>query len=81
MMLPLAVALKASIVSLAHSTVSGIVDRLESRGLRRAAPGDGHARHIYPSDPVRNFVMKELSKLSQGPQAEVAREPERGAAI
>ena len=44
-------------VSLAHSTVSGIVDRLEKRGLieRRPDPEDGRVSCIYPTTPVRRI--------------------------
>ena len=56
-------------VSLAHSTVSGIVDRLEKRGLveRRAGANDGRLSCIYPTTPVREFVLKRLPALSRGP--------------
>jgi len=45
-------------VSLAHSTVSGIVDRLEKRGLidRRPDPEDGRISRIYPTATVVEFV-------------------------
>ena len=57
------------VVSLAHSTVSGIVDRLERKGLleRRADPADGRATRIHPSAVVRDFVDERLPKLSRGP--------------
>jgi MarR family transcriptional regulator, organic hydroperoxide resistance regulator len=56
-------------VSLAHSTVSGIVDRLEKRGLveRRADTQDGRVSCIYPTAPVREFVQKRIPVLSRGP--------------
>jgi DNA-binding MarR family transcriptional regulator len=56
-------------VGLAHSTVSGIVDRLEKRGLieRRADANDGRASCIYPTTPVREFVQKRLPALTRGP--------------
>ena len=56
-------------VSLAHSTVSGIVDRLEKRCLieRRADTNDGRLSCIYPTTPVREFVQKRLPALTRGP--------------
>jgi len=59
-------------VSLAHSTVSGIVDRLEKRGLieRRPDPRDGRVSCIYPSTAVREFVAERLPVLNRGPLLE-----------
>ena len=59
-------------VSLAHSTVSGIVDRLEKQGLieRRPDPRDGRVSCIYPTPPVREFVRDRLPALSRGPLLE-----------
>lgn len=56
-------------VSLAHSTVSGIVDRLEKRGLieRRPDPRDGRVSCIYPASVVREFVQERIPALSRGP--------------
>jgi DNA-binding MarR family transcriptional regulator len=56
-------------VSLAHSTVSGIIDRLEKRGLieRRPDLKDGRVSCIYPTAPVRKFVRERIPKLNQGP--------------
>ena len=56
-------------VSLAHSTVSGIIDRLEKRGLieRRPDPRDGRVSCIYPTEPVREFVRERLPTLNRGP--------------
>jgi len=56
-------------VSLAHSTVSGIADRLEKRGMieRRADPADGRVSCIHPTTAVAEFVRKQLSALSRGP--------------
>jgi DNA-binding MarR family transcriptional regulator len=58
-------------VSLAHSTVSGIVDRLVKRGLieRRADPEDGRTSRIYPTAVVTDFVRERIPRLSQGPLA------------
>lgn len=56
-------------VSLAHSTVSGIVDRLEKRGLleRRPDPEDGRTSRIWPTAAVTEFVRNEIPRLSRGP--------------
>jgi DNA-binding MarR family transcriptional regulator len=56
-------------VSLAHSTVSGIVDRLEKRGLleRRADPEDGRTSRIFPAGEVTRFVRERIPQLSRGP--------------
>jgi DNA-binding MarR family transcriptional regulator len=56
-------------VSLAHSTVSGIVDRLEHRGIieRRADPEDGRTSRLYPTAAVAEFVRKRIPQLSRGP--------------
>jgi DNA-binding MarR family transcriptional regulator len=59
----------ARVVSLAHSTVSGIVDRLEKRGIieRRPDPDDGRVSCIYPTAVVDKFVRERLPVLSRGP--------------
>lgn len=56
-------------VSLAHSTVSGIVDRLEKRGMlvKRKDPLDGRITRIHPSPEVEAFVRERIPMLSQGP--------------
>jgi DNA-binding MarR family transcriptional regulator len=56
-------------LSLAHSTVSGIVDRLEKRGMieRRADQSDGRISSIYPSAPVAKYVSEKLPALTRGP--------------
>jgi DNA-binding MarR family transcriptional regulator len=56
-------------VSLAHSTVSGIVDRLEKRGLieRRPDPADGRVSCIFPTTVVEDFVRERLPALNRGP--------------
>ena len=45
-------------VRLAHSTVSGIVDRLERQGLVRRAPDDHDRRfsRIYASERVKHYM-------------------------
>ncbi|UWZ84174.1 MarR family winged helix-turn-helix transcriptional regulator [Occallatibacter riparius] len=56
-------------VSLAHSTVSGIVDRLEKRGMieRRTDAADGRVTRIHPTVIVRKFVREQIPALSRGP--------------
>src|SRR6516165_4720446 len=56
-------------VSLAHSTVSGIVDRLEKRGMieRRPDPADGRLSCIYPTAIVEDWMRERLPVLNQGP--------------
>jgi DNA-binding MarR family transcriptional regulator len=58
-------------VSLAHSTVSGIVDRLEKRGMieRRPDARDGRIRSIHASAPVTKFIRETIPELSRGPLA------------
>src|SRR5262249_26981770 len=45
-------------LGLAHSTVSGIIDRLQSRGLvkRHTDPADKRHTRITVTSPVRNFL-------------------------
>jgi DNA-binding MarR family transcriptional regulator len=56
-------------ISLSHSTVSGIVDRLEKRGLveRRTDSSDGRVSRIYPTAVVNHFVRDEMPALMRGP--------------
>ncbi len=56
-------------VSLAHSTVSGIADRLEKRGMleRRPDPVDGRVSRIYPTAVVVEFVRDRIPALTSGP--------------
>lgn len=56
-------------VSLAHSTVSGIVDRLEKRGmiLRRPDQADGRTSCIHPSAEVEDFVRNKIPILASRP--------------
>lgn len=60
-------------VSLSHSTVSGIVDRLEKRGFvkRKAHPNDRRFTVITPSKAVEEFLKKKLPVLTINPLAEV----------
>ena len=56
-------------VGLAHSTVSGIVDRLEKQGLldRKQDPRDGRASLIAASKVVRDFMRETLPGLTIHP--------------
>jgi DNA-binding MarR family transcriptional regulator len=56
-------------VGLAHSTVSGIVDRLEKRGLvrRRPNPNDGRHTRIIVSTEVREFLENKYPIIAAGP--------------
>jgi DNA-binding MarR family transcriptional regulator len=62
-------------VSLAHSTVSGIVDRLQARGMvvRGRDEADGRATVIAPSAPVRDFLANRMPELAMSPLAEALR--------
>jgi DNA-binding MarR family transcriptional regulator len=59
-------------IGLAHSTVSGIVDRLAARGLveRRRDLKDGRVSRIYPAASVTHYVEKHSSTLRLHPLAE-----------
>ncbi len=54
---------------LAHSTVSGIVDRLEKRGMvtRQTDEQDGRFTRIFPSAEVKAFVRDKLPALTVNP--------------
>jgi DNA-binding MarR family transcriptional regulator len=56
-------------VGLAHSTVSGIVDRLEKRGMvgRQADEQDGRFSRIVASKAVRDFLRDALPGLAMHP--------------
>ena len=56
-------------VGLAHSTVSGIVDRLEKRGLLQRQPNLNDRRHtrIVVSAVVRDFMEKRYPILAAHP--------------
>jgi DNA-binding MarR family transcriptional regulator len=58
-------------VGLAHSTVSGIVDRLEKRGLvkRQADAADRRSCRIVPSAAVQSYVRDTLPTLALPPLA------------
>lgn len=59
-------------IGLAHSTVSGIVDRLARRGLleRRTSETDRRLTHIVPTPAVRNFVQNRMPQLIHAPLVE-----------
>lgn len=56
-------------VSLSHSTVSGIVDRLQKRGLvqRKSDPEDRRFTVITPSRAVHEFLKEKLPLLAIHP--------------
>src|SRR5437763_1923822 len=58
-------------LGLAHSTVSGVVDRLERRGLlvRERGTEDRRSTRIAISGPVRAFVQEQAPLLRQSPLA------------
>jgi DNA-binding MarR family transcriptional regulator len=62
-------------VSLAHSTVSGIVDRLQAKGLvaRRKDETDGRATVIAPSTLVRDFMANRMPELAISPLTKALR--------
>ena len=62
-------------VGLAHSTVSGIVDRLEKRGLIERKPNLNDRRHtrIIVSEEVREFMEKRYPVIAAHPLYDVLR--------
>jgi DNA-binding MarR family transcriptional regulator len=62
-------------LGLAHSTVSGIVDRLERRGLARRVADDADRRvtRIVPSDEIRSFVKSGAALHHPAPLVEALR--------
>ena len=62
-------------VGLAHSTVSGIVDRLEKRGLVERQPDLNDRRHtrIIVSGEVREFMEKRYPVIAAHPLFDVLR--------
>jgi DNA-binding MarR family transcriptional regulator len=62
-------------VSMAHSTVSGIVDRLQARGMvvRSRDEADGRATVIAPSAPVRDFLANRMPELAISPLTKALR--------
>jgi len=65
-------------VGLAHSTVSGIVDRLEKRGLIERKPNLNDRRHtrIIVSGRVREFMEKRYPVIAAHPLFDVLRAAE-----
>lgn len=62
-------------VGLAHSTVSGIVDRLKKQGLveRKTDAVDGRISRIAASKTVRNYLCNTLPGLTIHPLIEALR--------
>ena len=62
-------------VGLAHSTTSGIVDRLEKRGLVKRQPNLNDRRHtrIMVSNEVRAFLEKRYPVIAAHPLFDVLR--------
>ena len=62
-------------VSLAHSTVSGIVDRLEKKGFvsRQVLESDRRVTHIKVTKPVRQFMEKQAPELALHPLLDALR--------
>ena len=62
-------------VSLAHSTVSGIVDRLEKRGMleRRTPAEDRRVTQITVSRAVKDFMRKKAPELTLHPLVDALR--------
>lgn len=58
-------------LGLAHSTVSGIVDRLEKRGMveRKTDSEDRRVSRIVPTRQVREFVRETMPVLERHPLA------------
>jgi len=66
-------------IGLAHSTVSGIVDRLEKRGLieRQTDSGDRRFSRIVPSRLVQDYMRKTLPALTINPLVDALRRASR----
>jgi DNA-binding MarR family transcriptional regulator len=62
-------------LGLAHSTVSGIVDRLEKQGLvkRQTDEADRRVAKLVVTDPVRKFLRETWPALEMHPLAEALR--------
>lgn len=58
-------------LGLTHGTVSGIVDRLEKRGLlaRTPDPRDRRYTRLVLSEPVREYLKQRLPQRTQSPVA------------
>ena len=72
---PLSVKELSRQAGLAHSTVSGIVDRLASRGIlvRRADERDARFSRVAISQTVEQYMQKTLPALSVHPLADALR--------
>jgi len=62
-------------LGLAHSTVCGIVDRLQKQGLveRQSDPADRRVSKIVPAGMVLEFVRQTMPSLEMRPLAEALR--------
>ena len=67
-------------LGLSHSTVSGIVDRLEKRGLveRRSGEGDGRFTMIVVSPAVREYLRDTLPAIAIHPLVEALQKAKPG---
>src|SRR6202035_1623320 len=56
-------------VSLSHSTVSGIIDRLQKQGMveRAADEADGRIVRVRPTAAVKIWIERQLPQLKVGP--------------
>jgi DNA-binding MarR family transcriptional regulator len=66
-------------MGLAHSTVSGIVDRLERRGMvyRQIDPADRRSTRIVMTNPVREYIEQHLVSHLHGPLLDALRHATR----
>jgi MarR family transcriptional regulator, organic hydroperoxide resistance regulator len=66
-------------VGLAHSTVSGIVDRLERQGLvrRLVNPADRRSTRIDVTDSVKAYIQQQLPAHLHGPLLDALRRATR----
>jgi DNA-binding MarR family transcriptional regulator len=67
-------------MGLAHSTVSGIADRLERRGLieRKPDADDGRITNIHATAVVSEFIREQIPQLQRGPLVDaLERAPDR----
>lgn len=67
-------------LGLSHSTVSGIVDRLEKRGLveRRSGEADGRFTMIVVSSAVREYLRDTLPAIAIHPLVEALQKAKPG---
>jgi MarR family transcriptional regulator, organic hydroperoxide resistance regulator len=66
---------------LTHSTVSGIVDRLERQGLvrRQVNPADRRSTRIEVTDSVKAYIQQQLPAHLHGPLLDALRRDQSGA--